>query len=139
MQRPAPGTKVTVVVRNLMAYKPVYIPFLDMYSPKSNETETYTGTVLKSDPWMRTDEFNMTSDLPHFPVRTINMRHVVSLNGAEQGEQPAMDNIKTKIVKGSKDNEYVVVLRNGVAETCTCPAFRFRGGRCKHLAVASEK
>lgn len=137
LSRPKVGSQVTVVVRNLMAHKPVYIPFLDMWSPKSEETFTFTGTVLKSDPWMRSDEFNLTSGLSHFPVRTINLKNVVSLNGVEQGvvEQ---DNVQTKIVKGSKGNEYVVMVRNGVAETCTCPAFRFRGGRCKHLALASS-
>ncbi len=138
LARPTVGSTITVVVKNLMAFKPVWVPLWNDYTAKSDETFTFKGTVVRPDPWLKTDEFNLTSDLPHFPIRTISLKHVVSIDGAAQSAVEG-EKIESKIVKGSKGNEYTVMLTNGVAETCTCPAFRYRGGRCKHLAIASEK
>lgn len=46
--------------------------------------------------------------------------------------------VKTKMavteirVMGETGNEYVVALRNGEA-TCSCPAFAYNDGPCKHM------
>ena len=131
--RPAVGSKVTVVTK-YNGHKPVWVPMWNSFTPASPETVTYTGTVMKPDPWMKVDEFNLSTDLPHFPVRTISLKNVVSINGAGVNQVKG-DDVKVVNVEGSKGNTYEVIVRNGVAETCTCPAFRFRGGRCKHLSM----
>jgi hypothetical protein len=89
---------------------------------------------MRPDEWLKTDEFNLSTGLPHFPVRTISLKNVVSINGMDV-KQIKGDDVKVVNIQGSKGNSYEVIVRNGVAETCTCPAFRFRGGRCKHLSM----
>lgn len=125
-----------MVVRNF-GHKPVFVPLWNDWTVETPPTTTYTGTVVKRDYWMKSDEFNLTTDLPHFPVRTISMKHVVTLNGKTPDQLSG--GATTKTIKGSKGNEYVVTLNDGVAETCTCPGFKYHGGRCKHLALASAK
>lgn len=44
-------------------------------------------------------------------------------------------NTNTVEIKGSKGDVYTVNLDD---ETCTCPAFKFRGG-CKHVSMAMVK
>lgn len=134
--RPNVGQQVTVVTRNLNAHIRVFVPLWNDWTAVSPETNTYKGTVVKSDPWMKVDEFNMTTGQQSFPVRTVGMKNVISVNGVNVVHKPA-DKITSKLIKGSKGNEYTVTLTNGVAEKCTCPAFIYRGGRCKHLALAS--
>ena len=41
-------------------------------------------------------------------------------------------------IKGSTGNNYVVVLENEVAYSCTCPGFYYRK-HCRHLAEAEEQ
>ena len=135
--RPNVGSQVTVVVRNTGAHKRVFVPLWNDWTVASPETLTYTGTVVKPDYWMRTDEFNLTTDRKDFPIRTINLRNVVSIDGAKVLDL-ANSGIEVKSITGSKGNVYTVTVNNGVAETCTCPAFIYRGGRCKHLAMASK-
>lgn len=136
MIRPRVGSEVTVVVRNISACKPVFVPLWNDWTASSPQTYRYTGTVVKPDYWMRTDEFNLTTGEADFPVRTIDLKNVVSIDDVNVDGKSASQ-VTSKIIKGSKGNEYVVTLNNGVAETCTCPAFLYRGGRCKHLAIAS--
>jgi hypothetical protein len=133
--RPQVGSNITVIVRT-NAHKRVFVPQWNAFTPASPETMTYTGQVMKPDYWMKADEFNLTTGLPHFPVRTISMKNVISINGTDVNHIKA-DDVKVVNVNGSKGATYEVIVRNGVAETCTCPAFRFRGGRCKHLSMTS--
>lgn len=137
MSIPKVGSQVTVVVRNFV-HKPVFVTLWDDWTIASPETSERIGTVVRSDSWMKSDEFNLTTGQPYFPIRTISMKNVVSMDGVLVVQKPA-DKVETKIIKGSKGNEYTVTLTNDVAEKCTCPAFIYRGGRCKHLAIASAK
>ena len=135
--RPQVGKEVTIVVRNFV-YKSVFVPLWNDWTIASPETSTYKGKVVKNDYWMKTDEFNLTTGLSNFPIRTISLKNVISIDGVNVIGQ-VKEKLEVKLIKGSKGNEYTVTLRNGVAETCTCPAFIYRGGRCKHLPLASAK
>lgn len=131
---PQVGQVVKVVCRNIGTHKPVFVPSWNDWTPSSPETVTYVGVVVKRDYWLKDDEFNMTSKDKRFPIRTIRMTNVVSING-EDVDSASGDKVETRIVKGSKGNVYTVVIRNGVAESCTCPGYRFHNGRCKHLKM----
>lgn len=129
------GSKVTVVVK-YNGHPPVYVPLYGGFSPKSPETATYEGIVKRSDSWMRADEFNMTTGLKNFPVRTISLSNVISINGMKFNELPK-DDTRIVNVKGSKGDIYKVTVRNGVGQSCTCTGFGFRK-RCSHLSQVSK-
>ena len=78
------------------------------------------------------DELALTTGNPEWPVRVIRRSKIVKIDGV------AVEAIKTisitKIVKGSKGNEYVVTGTNGKWH-CTCPGFQFRNS-CKHTQEA---
>ena len=133
--RPQVGKEVTVIVRNF-CHKPVFVPLWNAWTTPSPETSTYKGQVVKSDYWMKVNEFNLTTGEPRFPIRTVSLDNVISIDGVNVLHQTA-DKVETKTIKGSKGNEYVVTLTNGVAEHCSCPGFKYHGGRCKHLAMTS--
>ena len=133
---PQVGKEVTIVVRNTGAHRRVFVPLWNDWTAPSPETLTYKGTVVKNNYWMNVDEFNMTTGQKDFPIRTIRLKNVLSIDGVKI-DQRAAGGITTKTIKGSKGNQYTVTLNNGVAEKCTCPAFIYRGGQCKHLALAS--
>lgn len=130
---PKIGSTITVVVR-AHPYKPVWVPQWNAYTSPGPETKTYTGVVQTSDSWMSKDQFNLTTGLPNFPVRTITMKDVVSINGAGVAEQK--EDLRVVKVSGSKvGSTYDVTIRDGVAEHCTCDGFRFRRS-CRHLKEA---
>lgn len=80
------------------------------------------------------EELCLTTDNPEWPVRVIQRRYIVKIDGKTVGKTEAK--VVTKIVKGSKGNEYVVTGSNG-KWNCTCPGFQFRHS-CKHTVEASE-
>lgn len=132
---PKVGSKVTVVVR-YNGHPPVFVPLFGGFSPKSPETATYEGVVKRPDSWMKTDEFNMTTDMKSFPVRTISLTNVISIDGIKVGDLPK-DDTRIVDVKGSKGDIYKVTVRNGVGQSCTCTGFGFRK-RCSHLSQVSK-
>ena len=77
------------------------------------------------------DELAMTTGNPEWPVRVIQRRFIVSING--QPYKDTATRAETKIVKGSKGQEYVVTNSQG-RWTCTCPGFQFRKS-CKHTTA----
>jgi hypothetical protein len=84
----------------------------------------YSGDLVKLK-HITSDELALTTGLVDFPVRVIQRRHIVSIDGKSIVE-PASQT-QSRIVKGSRGEQYVVV--NG---SCTCPGFTFRR-RCKHV------
>lgn len=133
--RPQIGSVIEVVVKRTIP-APVFVPDWNK-TVSLDETMTYTGTVAKPFPWTRPDEFTMTTNIPYFPVRTIRLGSVVSINGVE-GEKVEETDTRVVTVEGSKGNQYFVVIRNNVAESCSCPAFSFRKQRCKHMKSVDE-
>ncbi len=76
------------------------------------------------------DELALSTGNPEWPIRVIQRKYIVAINGQEYRAETAQ--AQTKIVKGSKGQEYVVTNANGKWH-CTCPGFQFRRS-CKHTA-----
>lgn len=127
---PQVGKTVTVVV-NAHPHMRVFVPLWNDFTIAGPETHTYTGVVVKRDYWMKNDEFNLTTGLKHFPVRTISMKNVVSIDGKRIGQIKG-DDVKVVKVPASKGGTHDVTVRNGVAEHCSCKGFQFRQS-CRHL------
>lgn len=124
---PKIGMEVTVKVRNAMA------DFRHLYA--SNvipEYLTFTGTVVANEKWL-TNHLSITTGIKSFPVRSIDMARVVSINGAKTKPVKSVSKTRTWIVAGSKGNTYTVTEENG-RRSCTCVGYQFRR-QCKHLNV----
>lgn len=77
------------------------------------------------------DELALTTGNPEWPVRIIQRRRIVKIDG--KAIKKAETQIITKVIKGSKGNEYIVTGANG-KWNCTCPGFQFRKS-CKHTSA----
>ena len=88
---------------------------------------TYTGdsVTLKH---VGADSLALTTGIGDFPVRVIPRSWIDSIDGAVYTHTASPS--QTKIVKGSKGEEYVVTI--GAKPTCTCTGFQFRR-TCKHI------
>ncbi len=76
------------------------------------------------------DELALTTGNPEWPVRVIRRDRILSIDGRSVAHIEVK--AETRIVKGSKGQEYVVTNSQG-RWTCTCPGFQFRRS-CKHTA-----
>lgn len=76
------------------------------------------------------DELALTTGNPEWPVRVIKRSRILSIDG--QAVSNKQTSAVTRVVKGSRGNEYVVTNANGLWH-CTCPGFQFRRS-CKHTA-----
>lgn len=95
---------------------------------------TYEGNEIKCGKWEDDNEVMcLTTGIDFFPVRSIQRKYIYSIDGTSVIHIPAKTEVKTKIVKGSKGQEYVVTL--GAKKSCTCPGFVFRHS-CKHIMEA---
>lgn len=122
---PKIGTEVVVKVRNAMA------DFRHLYaSDVIPEYLTFTGKVVANEKWL-TNHLSITTGIKSFPVRSIDMAHVVSINGVKSKSVKVVPKTRTWIVAGSKGNTYTVTEENG-RRSCTCPGYQFRR-QCKHL------
>lgn len=90
----------------------------------------YEGEEVKVK-WATADELALSTGNPEFPFRIIQKSRIVKIDG-KPFENKAVT--VTKVVKGSKGNEYVVTGSNG-KWSCTCPGFQFRKS-CKHTQEA---
>lgn len=103
----------------------------DRYFFEVPEFITYEGDEVKCGKWEDPAEvLCLTTDIDFFPVRSIQRKHIYSIDGNSVLHVPTKKETVTKIIKGSKGQEYVVTL--GSKKTCTCPGFTFRH-TCKHI------
>lgn len=123
---PKIGAEVTVVVRSELA------PYKHLYADGViRELVTFTGTVAPTERWQDSKRtLNLTTGIKSFPVRSIDMARVVSINGAKAKVVVAPKS-RTWLVAGSKGNTYTVTEDNG-RRSCNCVGFGFRQ-HCKHL------
>lgn len=80
------------------------------------------------------DELALTTGDPEWPVRVIRRDRILSIDGLGVQAIISADKPQTRIVKGSKGNDYILT-RNANKWTCSCPGFQFRNS-CKHVAEA---
>lgn len=99
----------------------------DVWRFSQPEFFEYSGSEVKLR-HVKEDELALTTGIPEFPVRVIQRRHIVAIDG--QSVQPASSKVLSRVVRGSKGEEYRVV-----GGTCTCPGFQFRH-TCKHVKEA---
>ena len=74
------------------------------------------------------DSLALSTGISDFPIRVIPRSWIASIDGATYTHTSSQT--LSKIVKGSKGEEYVVTL--GARPTCTCTGFAFRK-TCKHI------
>jgi hypothetical protein len=127
---PKIGSEITVVVRSEMA------PYKHLYADGViREHVTFTGTVVPTERWQDAKQIlNLTTGSKAFPVRSIDLSRVISINGAKT-KKIIPQKSRTWLVKGSKGNTYTVTEDNG-RRSCTCIGFEFRR-QCKHLNLVS--
>lgn len=99
----------------------------DRYHFAVEEFFHYTGSEV-SLKHVGADSIALTTGIADFPVRVIPRAWVVAVNGTAYAHTSSQT--QTKIVKGSKGEEYVVTL--GAKPSCTCSGFTFRK-TCKHI------
>lgn len=75
------------------------------------------------------DELALSTGNPEWPVRIIQRGRIVKIDGATVSSKTSA--VVTKVVKGSKGEDYIVSGSNG-KWTCTCAGFQFRKS-CKHV------
>jgi hypothetical protein len=96
-----------------------------------SEFNSYEGDETKLKHIDQNEYLCLTTGLKDFPVRVINRNKIVSIDN-NQIKQAKVSSVKlTKIVKGSKGDEYIVTKENG-QWSCTCVGFQFRR-KCKHV------
>lgn len=117
-----PGDTVTLTTK----YKESYY-----YSDEEFRYTTYENvTVLTPEPWMKPGQIKISSDDPRMPFRIIETKNISDCSVDIAVREPTVREVK---VKGSKGNEYTVVVQDGHGVSCTCPGFTYRR-HCRHLA-----
>jgi hypothetical protein len=99
----------------------------DRYRFAVSEFFTYSGNEVQLK-HVGADSIALSTGILDFPVRVIPRAWIESIDGAAYTHTSSQT--QTKIVKGSKGEEYVVTL--GAKPTCTCTGFQFRK-TCKHI------
>ena len=95
----------------------------------------FTGDLVPKQPWQANqDVINLTTGLKWLPMRVLEVRDIVSINGVDAAMSKLIPSHKSYQVAGSKGNFYTVTDTNGHL-TCDCVGFGFHG-RCKHLSFA---
>lgn len=84
--------------------------------------------------WVKPTELALTTGMPDFPFRVIQRKNIIAID--DHAYKAEVTEPVTRVVKGSKGNEYVVTNNNG-RWSCTCPGFTFRHS-CKHTSMAME-
>jgi hypothetical protein len=99
----------------------------DCYHFSVSEFVTYSGAEVHLK-HVSADCLALTTDIEDFPIRVIPRSWIAFIDGAAYTHTSSQTS--TRIVKGSKGEEYVVTM--GARPTCTCTGFAFRK-TCKHI------
>ena len=99
----------------------------DRYLVAQSQYYTYVGEPV-SLKHVGADSLALTTGIADFPIRVIPRSWILSIDGTVYTHTASQT--LSKIVKGSKGEEYTVTL--GAKPTCTCTGFQFRR-TCKHI------
>lgn len=80
------------------------------------------------------DELALTTGNPEWPVRVIQRRNIVSIDGVDYRQRPINKDILVRKIAGSRGQEYTLTHQAG-RWTCTCTGFQYRH-TCKHVVTA---
>ncbi len=92
----------------------------------------YSGEEVKVK-HVTADELALTTGLAEWPVRVIQRGLIISIDGQEYHWHRGTEPTQTKIVLGSRGQEYEVTNSQG-RWSCTCPGFTFRKS-CRHTSA----
>lgn len=112
----------------------VALEVLAQITPRLAVAARYAGTVLQSAEYDDANTVRITSDNDNVPVRVVPKRWITQVNG-EAYSFAAEPVPQAHTVGGSKGAVYEVIIDPNGNHKCTCPAFAFRGGNCKHIQM----
>jgi len=103
-----------------------------------DDTITYENVpVLPPQSWTPSGAFCIPAENePFIKFRTIAIDKVVDLVIHEGSEADSKHGTIVVPVAGSNDNVYSVVVTDGVAKSCDCKGFQYRGN-CRHMRIAT--
>lgn len=105
----------------------------DVYFFPVVEFNEYEGKEV-SVKWAGAHELALMCD-DSVGLRIIQRKNIRAIDGKPYVYSEGVAESITKIVKGSKGQDYTVTL--GSKPTCTCPGFTYRG-TCKHVTEATK-
>ena len=114
------GTIVSIKVQN--THRTLY----------TTDPVVYESKVLKSESYDNANTVRLAGTNPYTKVHVIPLSKVIEVDGKPYSfkNQPAP---KVYTVNGSKGAVYQVTITPTGNNKCTCSAFQFRGGNCKHI------
>lgn len=107
---------------------------------EADDTTTYENvTVLPPQSWTPSGSFCIPAENePFIKFRTISVNRVVDMVVHDGSTADAKHGTIVVLVAGSNDNVYSVVVTDGVAKSCDCKGFQYRGN-CRHMRIATDE
>lgn len=105
---------------------------------EADDTVTYENVpVLPNQSWTPSGSFCIPAENePFIKFRTIAIKNVTDLVIHEGSTADSKHGTIVVPVAGSNDNVYSVVVTDGVAKSCDCKGFQYRGN-CRHMRIAT--
>lgn len=122
---PSVGSRVKVTTK----YANAYIHSSDKY-----QYFHYIGEVIRPDVWLKSNEFNLKTGNKNYPVSTISLNNVESIELISSATTTVR---RFKITSKTSGKEYTVLVDNNEYQ-CSCPGWQFRG-KCKHTAAVQKR
>lgn len=139
MMKTFDSPKIGSVVKVKTDWSDYFRPF-DASTRRQSE---YVGTVVRSERYDDPRSFRLTTGDKSFPIRVIDLDHVVSLvyEDGSKGSQSVQKKIEVtswEVKSDSRKGGYYTVTREGSHFSCTCIGFGFRKS-CRHVLAVKSK
>ena len=122
---PAVGSDVTALVK---------MRNINLFDEAEFEVKEFSGRVVANKPWNSAWTFSILTGNPSFPVSVIDLRSCIDIKSSTKLNAV----VRHFNIKGSKGDRYVVT-KSGSNYSCTCPGFKFHGGKCKHIEQVKSR